>query len=117
MTHTSFTQPVARRPRRSSARARVTFRPRLEHLDDRTVPTTFTDANLNADGLGSLRQAILDANALRGSNNITFATGVTGAIDLASGLPDLSSNIDLEGPGAASLTVQPASGGLFRVFH
>jgi Right handed beta helix region len=102
---------------RRPSRPRPTFRPRLECLESRTVLSTFTVANLNDGGPGSLRQAILDANTQPGDDTVTFAPGVTGAINLASALPDLSSNIDLEGPGAASLTVQPASGGLFRVFH
>ena len=37
--------------------------PRLsvEHLEDRTVPSTFTVGNLVDSGAGSLRQAVLDA--------------------------------------------------------
>jgi hypothetical protein len=61
--------------------------------------TTLADS-----GPGSLRQAILDANATPGDDTITCA--VTGTINLASALPDLYSNIDMEGPGAASLTVR-----------
>jgi hypothetical protein len=72
--------------------------------------------NTNDSGPGSLRQAILDANNTPGGNTITFLPGVTGAINLASALPALGSNIDLEGPGALSLTVQPGSGNSFRVF-
>jgi predicted outer membrane repeat protein len=116
MTRSSFPQVVGRRTRPRTARARVPFHPRLEYLEDRTVPSAFTVSNLNDQGAGSLRQAILDANTAGGNNTISFATGVTGTINLASLLPGLSSNIDLEGPGAAGLTVQPGSGG-FRVFH
>ena len=114
MTYSSVTHPVARRPR--SGGAQIPFRPQLERLEDRTVCSTFTVASLNDSGAGSLRQAILDANAQGGDNTIAFAAGVTGAIDLQSALPDLSTNIDLEGPGAANLTVQPAAGGSFGVF-
>src|SRR5262245_12549995 len=71
----------------------------VEQLEDRTVPSTFTVQNLNDLGSGSLRQAILDANNTPGADTIKFAPGVTGTINLASALPDLSSNIDLEGPG------------------
>src|SRR5262249_6157243 len=75
------------------------FRPRLEVLEDRLTPAPLTVTNTLDMGAGSLRQAILDANGMPGDDVITFATGVTGTINLASALPDLSSNIDLEGPG------------------
>src|SRR5262249_43907901 len=58
-------------------------------------------------GPGSLRQAILDANQMDGDDAIRFAAGVTGTIELNSRLPDLASNIDLEGPGPANLTIEP----------
>jgi hypothetical protein len=86
-------RPAGRRP----------FVPRLHVLEDRTVLTTFSVTTLADSGAGSLRQAILDANATPGDDTITFA--VTGTINLASALPDLSSNIDVQGPGARALTV------------
>src|SRR5262245_23287346 len=50
--------------------------PRLsvEGLEDRTVPSTFTVQNLADSGLGSLRQAVLNANASPGADLIRFAT-------------------------------------------
>jgi hypothetical protein len=60
-------------------------------------------------GAGSLRQAILDANATPGDDTITFA--VTGTINLSSALPHVSSNIDIQGPGARALTVRSVGGG------
>src|SRR5262249_38730947 len=74
--------------------------------------TTLADA-----GPGSLRQAIFLANATPGDDTITFA--VTGTINLASALPDLSSNIDIQGPGASTLTVRRNAGVFgpyFRLF-
>src|SRR5437764_3891424 len=46
---------------------------------------TFTVSNLNDSGSGSLRQAVLDANANSGADTMTFASGVTGTIVLSSG--------------------------------
>jgi hypothetical protein len=97
----------ARRPRPVR---RPPFVPRLDVLEDRTVPDAFPVTTLADAGPGSLRQAILDANATPGDDTITFS--VTGTINLASALPDLSSNIDMQGPGARSLTVRPNGGAI-----
>jgi Right handed beta helix region len=86
----------------------------VEYRDDRTVPSTFSVSSLADSGLGSLRQAILDANARTDNDTITFS--VTGAINLAGALPDLSTNIDIQGPGANLLTVRRDTGGDYRVF-
>jgi len=45
----------------------------LEGLEDRSVPAVFTVANTTDSGPGSLRQAILDANATPGADSIAFA--------------------------------------------
>src|SRR5262249_31230931 len=98
-------------PGRKSARRpaypRRSFVPRLQILEDRTLPSNFPVTSLADSGPGSLRQAILDANAAGSDNSITFA--VTGSITLASALPDLSSNLEIEGPGVSSLTVARSS--------
>ena len=49
---------------------------------------TFTVTNLNDSGAGSLRQAIIDANAAAGADIITFS--VSGTIPLASTLPTIT---------------------------
>jgi len=70
-------------------------------------------------GLGSFRQAIIDANASPDSNAINFQPGLTGTITLATALPDLSTTITINGPGADQLTIQrSAAGGTpnFRIF-
>src|SRR5262249_7751540 len=41
---------------------------------------------------------------------------VTGTIQLTSALPSLSSNIDVQGPGADVLTVRRNTGGNYRIF-
>ena len=48
------------------------------------------------------------------TDTITFS--VTGTINLASALPDLSTNIDIQGPGANLLTVRRVTGGDYRIF-
>jgi hypothetical protein len=69
-----------------------------------TAPlASFMVANLDDSGLGSLRQAILDANASPGADVITFS--VTGTITLTSGQLNISDHLMIVGPGAASLTI------------
>src|SRR5262249_61071858 len=96
----------SRRRRRRRAR-RSPFR--LEVLEDRMAPAVFPVTSLADAGPGTLRQAILVANATPGDDAITF--GVTGTINLAGALPDLSTNIDIQGPGANLLTVQRGTAG------
>src|SRR5216683_691943 len=52
----------------------------LETLEDRTVLSTFTVYNLADSGSGSLRQAILDANANPGADRIRFAPAARNGI-------------------------------------
>lgn len=66
---------------------------------------TFTVTNTNDSGAGSLRQAIIDANAAGGTNDIAFDAGVTGTITLASNLPTIDHALTIAGPGARSLAV------------
>jgi hypothetical protein len=56
-------------------------------------------------GAGSLREALLDANAAAGADTITFTAGLTGTIDVLSDLPRLTGGIDLQGPGASVITI------------
>src|SRR6516162_1197992 len=59
--------------------------PRLLVLEDRTLPSTFLVGNLADSGDGSLRQAVLDANAQPGPDLITFDPRLSGTIALTSG--------------------------------
>ena len=75
------------------------------------APTNIiTVTNTNDSGLGSLRQALVDANE---GDTITFA--VTGTIGLTSGELLVNKSITISGPGADNLAVDgnPKS----RVFH
>lgn len=87
------------------------FRPILDRLEDRCVPTTFTVANLDDAGAGSFRQAIIGANASPGVDDIDFTT--TGVITLASALPAITDTVDinaLSGTGTIPTVEVNASG-------
>lgn len=79
------------------------FRPRLDILEDRSLPSTFTVTNLLDSGPGSLRAAVVAANANPGADAINFAT--TGTIALTSGELDITDSLIINGPGLNSLTV------------
>src|SRR5208337_1539442 len=120
-THRSSSTWLARRTGRNSGarpphrshRRRLT----LEPLEGRALLslTTWTVNSLGDTGTGSgtsgdLRYVITQADQTTGDNTINFA--VTGTITLNSALPDLSNTtglMDIEGPGAASLTVARSS--------
>ncbi|HXT05130.1 MAG TPA: Ig-like domain repeat protein [Casimicrobiaceae bacterium] len=63
------------------------------------LAATFSVTNTNDSGAGSLRQAILDANANAGADTITFAIPGTGVhtITLASSLPDVTDPVTIDG--------------------
>jgi titin len=82
-----------RRSPRSSSRPNTARRahPRLESLEDRLVPAFIVNTTADS-GPGSLRQAILDANASAGFDSILFKLPGTGlhTIAVASPLPALT---------------------------
>jgi hypothetical protein len=76
------------------------------------LAATFTVTNTNDSGVGSLRQAILDANAAVGSDTIAFAISGSGVhtIAPASALPDITSPVTIDGytqPGSSPNTNGP----------
>lgn len=83
----------------------------VEQLEGRTLLSTYTVNSLGDSGTGSglvgdLRYVITQVDNTTVDNTINFS--VTGTITLMSALPDLSNKTgvtDIEGPGAASLTV------------
>ena len=72
-------------------------------------------------GAGSLRQAITDANVNPGSVVINFQAGLIWhdhALECV--CPDLSTSMDINGPGATQLTIQRSTAGgtpTFRIFR
>jgi hypothetical protein len=88
------------------------FVPRLEHLEDRTVPSTLTVTNNLDSGAGSLRDTISNAKS---GDTIVFAPSLDGqTITLTSGELAINNNLDIEGPGASQLAV--SGNDQFRVF-
>src|SRR5262249_30880637 len=90
--------PVRRTPRRPTG-----SRLKVEALEDRSLPSTFTVLNLLDSGPDSLRAAVAAANANPGADTIDFA--VTGTIGLTSGELDITDSVTINGPGASALTV------------
>src|SRR5262245_37412671 len=84
--------------RRQRARG---YRPKLEMLEDRCLPSTFLVTNSGDNGginpspganTGTLRQAIVDSNAATGTNTIDFdiSPGGVQVITLAAALPAIA---------------------------
>jgi hypothetical protein len=70
-----------------------------------------TVTNTDDSGAGSLRAAIQS-----GDSSITFNAGATGTLNLASALPVISHNVEIQGPGADQFTVRRDTGGDYRIF-
>ncbi|MEZ4592403.1 MAG: hypothetical protein R3D55_14855 [Chloroflexota bacterium] len=88
---------------------------RLGHIQAvAALPTaTFTVSNLNDSGAGSLRQAILNANATAGADEIQITA--VGTLQLLSALPIITEAVTIAGPGMTQLAVAGGSG--FRVLE
>jgi hypothetical protein len=72
----------------------------IEPLEARIAPATFSVTNGNDSGLGSLKQAILNANALPGPDTI-FIGG--GAIKLSTYLPAITDRVEIIGTSNAEI--------------
>src|SRR5262245_35056012 len=86
-------------------RLRPHYRPRVEAFEDRLLPSTFTVLNLKNAGAGSLRQAIIRANATRAADTIQFAAGLKGRITLTTGELIVARNLAIVGPTATRIAV------------
>ncbi len=101
-----FPRARLRRGRRPERHPRPRCVPRLEALECRALPSTFTVLNFGDSGAGSLRQAVLDANANPGADLIRFApTARDGTLALTSGQLSITDDLTLDGPGAGRLAV------------
>lgn len=111
-------------PARFSRRARLV----LTDLEDRVTPATFTVTNIGDNGgvnptvgagTGTLRQAIVDANAALTADNIVFDSSFssgTNTILISAALPTTSTTAGntllIEGPGADKLSISPSISGI-----
>src|SRR5262245_19567906 len=85
------------------ARQRRSFVPRLESLEDRTVPSTLTVLNNIDKGASTLLAT--DTHAKIG-DTIVFAGSLAGqTITLTSDQLTLNKSLDIEGPGASLLAI------------
>ncbi len=91
---------------------------RLEALEVRTMLSTchvtrLTDQGIGKGFRGDLRYCINKVNTEPGPDVIDFT--VTGTINLGSPLPDLASDVQIQGPGATALNVRRSTGADYRV--
>lgn len=63
----------------------------------------FVVENLNDAGIGSLRQAMIQAGQHAGSDVISFLPGLTGTIRLSSRLPIITDSLSIIGPGSSKI--------------
>jgi hypothetical protein len=95
--------PLLRKPNRNPGKRSRSFVPRLESLEDRTVPSSLTVTNSLDKGPGSLRDTITNAKS---GDTIVFAASLDGqTITLTSDQLTINKSLDFEGPGAGLLAI------------
>src|SRR5262245_52694405 len=82
----------------------------LRSLETRLAPATMTVSNTADSGVGSLRQAIIDANTAAGADTIVFDTvgafSGNATISLSGGQISITGPLDVVGTGSGKLTVR-----------
>src|SRR5262245_53140591 len=96
--------PGARTRHHAHPTGALRFVPRLETLEDRALPSTFTVLNLEGSGPDSLRAAVAAANDNPGADVIRFAGGLHGTIPLESEL-SITDDLTIDGRGENLLTI------------
>ncbi len=107
----------SRGPTKASRRYSAQWRPSLELLEGRLLPSVFPVTSTADSGPDTLRQAILDANANPGSDTISFAIPGPGVhlIQPASALPSIIDSVRIDGetqPGYAGAPLIQLNGSL-----
>ncbi|HEX4073125.1 MAG TPA: right-handed parallel beta-helix repeat-containing protein [Planctomycetaceae bacterium] len=100
-----FSFPAGRPQSSKSLKRRLRQASCIEALEGRILLSAFTVSNLNDQGGGSLRQAILNADSSRGADVINF--DVAGTITLASALPTITGNVNIDGTTAPGFAGTP----------
>ena len=112
--HRDHCRKLSRR-RESAKKKRYTFQPYFHDLERRMMPSTYVVSNTSDQGLGSLRQAILDSNAAGGTNNVAFQIPDNNSnpeayvITLTSGpLPAITNALTVDGTTETAFLGKPA---------
>lgn len=105
-------------PSRRTPASQPAARPLLDGLEPRTLLATFALTSLGDtsgdDGVLTLREAVAQANAAAGTDEITFDGLPAGTITLTQGELAITDELVISGPGRAALTIDAADAS--RVF-
>ncbi|MEM8944896.1 MAG: choice-of-anchor Q domain-containing protein [Planctomycetota bacterium] len=85
----------------------------FESLEDRRLLAVFSVTNGDDAGVGSLRQALIDANNLAGNDTVAFDSGFFSSpqvIGLANPLPTIADDVVITGPGSEFATIDAGHG-------
>ena len=120
MSFTSWLPECLRRSSRPASRRKASasqppFRPMLEALEERRVPSTLAVTKNLDSGAGSLRAEIALAH---NGDTIVFASSLNGqTITLSSGELLINKSLNIQGPGAGELTISVDPASPSRVFE